>query len=42
LQKVNSFRNTYVAHQVKELTDPAASEESLKHWVNTLAMLASA
>lgn len=37
VQAVNSFRDTYVAHQMKELTDVAVSEENLKHWVRTLA-----
>lgn len=42
VQKVNSFRNTYVAHQLKDLTDPDLSEENLKHWVRTLASLSTA
>jgi hypothetical protein len=42
VHKDNSFRNPYVAHQVKALTDPGMSEENLEHWVNTLAVLASA
>lgn len=36
---VNDFRNTYVAHPEKELTDRALAERSLKHWVETLALL---
>jgi type III restriction enzyme len=39
VQKVNSFRNTYVAHQVKELTDVGLSEENLKTWIGTLGVL---
>jgi type III restriction enzyme len=42
VQKVNSFRNTYVAHQVKDLTDAALSEENLKHWITTLVILGKA
>ena len=36
---VNDFRNTYVAHHEKELTDKALAEEHLKSWVETLAFL---
>lgn len=36
---VNDFRNTYVAHGEKELTDKAMAEENLRHWVATLARL---
>ena len=36
---VNDFRNTYVAHHEKELTDKGLAERSLKHWVETLALL---
>ena len=39
ISKVNVFRNTYVAHSDKELTDKALAEQNLKHWVETLAML---
>lgn len=39
VQKVNSFRNTYVAHQVKELNDVKLSEENLKIWISTLALI---
>ena len=42
VQKVNSFRNTYVAHQVKDLTDAALCEENLKLWIKTLARLVTA
>jgi len=36
---VNEFRNSYVAHPDKELSDKALAERSLKHWVETLALL---
>ena len=42
VQSVNSFRNTYVAHQVKDLTDGALAEEQLKGWVKTLRLLGEA
>ncbi len=42
VQKVNSFRNTYIAHQVKELTDAELAEEQLKIWVKTLRLLSEA
>ena len=40
VKKLNAFRNTYVAHQLKDLTDAALSEENLKHWISTLVTLA--
>jgi len=39
VQKVNSFRNKYIAHQVKDLMDADLSEENLKIWVATLNAL---
>jgi type III restriction enzyme len=39
VQQVNSFRNTYIAHQVKELTDAELTEGQLKIWVKTLRLL---
>ena len=39
LTAVNDFRNTYVAHQEKELNDKALAEHNLKHWVETLVLL---
>lgn len=42
IQKVNSFRNTYVAHQVKDLTDVGLAEQNLKTWVKALALLTKA
>ena len=37
--RVNSFRNTYIAHQEKNLTDKKLAEKELKHWVETLTLL---
>jgi len=42
VQQVNSFRNTYIAHQVKELTDAQLAEQQLKAWVKTLGLLGEA
>jgi len=42
IQQVNSFRNTYIAHQIKDLTDAALTESQLKVWVKTLRMLGEA
>lgn len=39
LTAVNDFRNTYVAHHEKDLSDKALAERNLKHWVETLALL---
>ena len=39
LSAVNEFRNTYVAHHEKELSDKALAERNLKHWVETLVLL---
>jgi len=36
---VNEFRNTYIAHHQKDLTDKVTAESNLKHWVETLALL---
>lgn len=36
---VNDFRNTYVAHPDKELTDKELVEQNLKHWISTLVLL---
>lgn len=36
---VNGFRNTYIAHHEKDLTDKALAESNLKHWVETLPLL---
>ncbi len=39
IAKVNNFRNEYVAHSSKRLTDKARAERNLKLWVETLASL---
>lgn len=39
ITRVNNFRNTYIAHQEKELTDKKLAEKELKHWVETLTLL---
>lgn len=36
---VNDFRNTYVAHHEKPLTDRSVAEANLKAWVTTLSLL---
>jgi type III restriction enzyme len=38
---VNEFRNTYVAHHQKDLTDKAMAERHLKQWVETVTLLKS-
>jgi len=35
VQRVYDFRNTYIAHQKKELTDAAVAEAALHNWVDT-------
>ena len=37
--KINDFRNTYVAHQEKELNDAALAEKNLKAWIEGLAAI---
>ena len=32
VEKINSFRNSYIAHQEQELTDVAQAREALKEW----------
>ena len=39
LTAVNDFRNTYVAHHEKDLSDKALAQRNLKHWVETLVLL---
>ena len=39
IAEVNEFRNAYVAHPDKELSDKATAERNLKYWVETLALL---
>ena len=38
---VNDFRNTYVAHHEKELTDRALAQSELKRWIKNLATIHS-
>jgi type III restriction enzyme len=37
--RINDFRNTYIAHQEKELTDRALAEQELKIWIEALHMI---
>jgi len=39
---INDFRNTFVAHQEKELTDARLAEMQLKAWIEGLKVLSSA
>jgi len=39
LTAVNEFRNTYIAHHQKDLTDKIVAERHLKQWVETVALL---
>ena len=39
ISAVNKLRNTYIAHAEQELTYKGLAERSLKHWVETLALL---
>jgi type III restriction enzyme len=34
--RINDFRNTYIAHQEKELTDRTLAEQELKIWIEAL------
>jgi type III restriction enzyme len=36
---INDFRNTYVAHQEKELTDGKLAEKNLRKWIDVLSTL---
>ena len=40
--EINDFRNAYVAHQEKELTDVRLTEKHLQKWINGLSAVASA
>lgn len=42
VSRVNDFRNHYIAHQEKELTDRAMAETELRHWISTLVLLRKA
>lgn len=37
--KINDFRNTFVAHQEKELTDAGLAEKTLKDWITGLVVI---
>jgi type III restriction enzyme len=37
--RINDFRNTYVAHQEKELTDRNLAEQELKIWIEALHII---
>jgi type III restriction enzyme len=39
ISAVNEFRNTYVAHHEKDLTDQKLAQTMLLYWVDTLALL---
>jgi type III restriction enzyme len=39
ITRINDFRNTYIAHQEKELTDRNLAEQELKIWIETLQMI---
>ncbi len=39
IEKVNEFRNIYVAHSQKELNDGQIAKDNLKHWANALTTI---
>lgn len=39
ITQINDFRNTYVAHQEKELTDKALAEQELRVWIEALNII---
>ena len=39
IAQINDFRNTYIAHQEKELTDKALAERELRVWIEALNMI---
>lgn len=39
ITRINDFRNTYIAHQEKELTDRNLAEQELKIWIETLQII---
>lgn len=41
ITRINDFRNTYIAHQEKELTDKNLAEQELKVWIEMLHTIAS-
>ena len=42
VQRINDFRNTYVAHQEQELTDRKKAEQELIAWIQGLRALTEA
>ena len=40
VEGINDFRNTYIAHQEKELTDVETVKKELKKWIEGLKTLA--
>jgi type III restriction enzyme len=36
VQRVYEFRNTYIAHQKAELTDPATTKDALRIWIEAM------
>ena len=39
VNQIRTTRNNYVAHQEKELTDPALARTELKNWISGLAAI---
>jgi len=39
MRNVNDFRNKYIAHHQRDLTDPFQAKEMLNYWVDTLSWL---
>lgn len=39
ITRINDFRNTYIAHQEKELTDKSLAEQELKIWIEALHII---
>jgi type III restriction enzyme len=37
--RINDFRNTYIAHQERELTDRDLAEQALKVWIEMLQVM---
>ena len=42
VQRINDFRNTYIAHQEQELTDRKKAEQELIVWIKGLRTLTEA
>jgi type III restriction enzyme len=39
VSRINTFRNDYIAHQNKELTDATAAQKSLAEWISGLGRI---